>query len=1340
MQTWLIRIVLAGLLCATAYGEESNNLLTNPGFEDATASGGLRAWSVNTTYPVESIDLVRSDPVRVRSGSASVKLAQTGIDANARELFGAIYTQSDIPVEPLVEYRLSFWVRGSGKVSGTIYGYGEQGNVYEQAPIVRLVKLGDDGPDSFFRIGDGDPWTLCQYQFCVTSRESKTTSVRVAINAHGTVYIDDCRFERVGPMTESAGKTAEITKEDKSIAAAEQPSELRPNLVSLVRVAAPPVIDGRIDDGEYPLRVEGLVDCSNQSMYPQNHTWRMTYDSTHLYFALHLKLPHGCAFAPVGAGRDDSALIAASDAFYCYLRTDADTAAKRYEGVYLAVDSAGNFYDAWETIDHVHLQCQRQAEFNANWKIATSRSQDQWTIEWSVPWQDMKLPAPEPGREYALSFGLNVNNQRLAWQSHPTWFDYPQAFGLIRLAGNTLAVQAPNLDGLRRGELNAGLQLNNPTGHDIPYDLTYVVSKVRMTEGSIGSWVLDQVGDLRQREAVAADSLYSRRQSGFVPRNGNDNMAGQSRLRQPGYYVLELEARSSGVSCYYQKIPFHYYPPIILSLEPIPSKDQILAHLGLHGAELKAGAKVSLNFVNEQGQNLLSQQAEVAADVVDMTLSMASLKPGSYQVQAALTDAAGGEIAQCTETFRKWDTPVWEKERAGIEALEGDWVPSPWSPLEIRGSDVAVWGRTFSFAPGSLLAKMTSQDKPLLAAGMSASYQKQGKAQDIQIADPTMQTQQKGRAVVVQQGRSPDFDLTSRAMVEFDGLLRYDITVTPRGKPAIDELCIRIPFHDMKYANGANGSAWQTGLVDELNFRQTGRWYLFWLGDERRGCGFVVENHKGWLINSKKPRIVLDKEDGRRVLKLFIVNDAAEVNQPLSFTFALHPTPVKPMFAGWRDLRPHGLGYGQPPINLNMIHAWGWNSSDSKPSPRSWQVLTDMLTYLHGRQQRVYPYLGTYYLTPHHFIRVETPFIPEGGKHPDNMLVERKKDAGRLEEYFYFKKDWDLSPPVIHEVGMETQEEVRISSAASYADYFAHGIGEMLKRSDVDGIYCDIPLPSQDFNAELGLSYTTMDGVTEGTYSVFAARDLYKRMYCLFEKYRGEAKKPYILGHGLPMMPAITSFWDMTFHGEELKPAEAYGCTKMFLQTRAAASPLAVPDDTDEHRTYDAHYFRSMFCAYGGNPVILLPQYGYQPRLGNMPEHSREILSFTFLHDTLLWPADIPPQTVYDFWNKVEIPFGMGDAAFHPYWENGARCEPACIKLSYWRKPDGMDVLVAVANWSGQKVDASISLPDELKTLAQGVDMESGEAVQLSGAWNVSVPAHNLRVFRFNQPQTPAKP
>ena len=95
----------------------------------------------------------------------------------------------------------------------------------------------------------------------------------------------------------------------------------------------------------------------------------------------------------------------------------------------------------------------------------------------------------------------------------------------------------------------------------------------------------------------------------------------------------------------------------------------------------------------------------------------------------------------------------------------------------------------------------------------------------------------------------------------------------------------------------------------------------------------------------------------------------------------------------------------------------------------------------------------------------------------------------------------------------------------------------------------------------------------------------------------------------------------------------------------------------------------------------------------------------------------------------------MGGTEFHGYWKNGILSKPKEIKVSYWKKKDSRDWLVAVANWSQKDVTAEIVLPPELLNAAFIYNMETANRTlrpeNVALPWKVRIPAMDLKVFRF---------
>lgn len=1285
------------------------------GFEAVTIAGGLRDWRASSSNPFESVEVVSNDPLHVRSGTHAVKLVQQARRGDQAKI-GHLYTHSSVPVKAGEPLTFSFWARGAGTVAGLVYLY-QIRDGHEAFHSSGNLKPADDTATPALA---EDDWQ--EYRYVFTTNLEQIKSVRFVIAASGTVYVDDAAVRN----------PSDASREKKDTSSAES---LRPNLMTVYRAARSPTIDGVIAEGEYPAVHARLLHNQKKDLYPYPSAFATAYDADRFYLAARLTLPPGYELEQSSVQRDDPAMIVMNDTFYVMVRPDADPASREFSGVYAGITASGSVYDAWEEIGWTKGYCRRDATHNVNWQVVSKHEHGVWTVELSAPWRDLKMQAPPEQARAMLSFGFHLREGDVAWQLFSNWFDHDQAFGMLRFAQDEPIVSSPPVGQLVRGELKPAFEVTNPTAYAADYDLTYMVSTPRMVGGSVGSWVRDIAIDVREQEVIGGNTIYAWNRRGNVAARQAARERDASQLEKPGYYVLETESRVGDQAVFYQKLPFHFSPPVTVALMPIPSKEQIEATLTFHGALPEEKGKARITFTDATGEVALEHASKISADVMTLLLSMSDMAPGEYQVEAALVDKQGNAVASAPDTFTKWETPFWLAKRSGIEALEADWVPQPWTPVTVSDRTVSVWGRTFTFHAGSLLAGMTSQDQPLLAAPVTIKYVANGDEVSVQLGEPAIEIAGAGRVNVTYTGTSPYFDLTCTQTIEFDGLDLFEVQLSPRSPTQVEALWVDIPYVPLPLAVmqariGLYGGWWHRGLVRDEDLLQPRRYENIWLGDDDIGCTWFTESYKGWLIHSGKPRVLLDTQPDRRTLKLMLINEPSLAAEPMQVTFGLQPSPFKPMLPAFRGHRvDNDFPASNKSMTVYMAHASSWNSGDSKPSPRSWEMFDEMIAHYRSRGAQVNPYIGAFYVTPWDYISRDAPFTLERKPYPPEWRLTSKETATRLEEFFYYQRDWQPVPPRWAYTPIETREEAFTVPSSSYTDFFVGSVERMLTETDFGGFFLDISCPSSNLDPEKGLAYTTKDGVTEGTFESLATRDFYKRLYYVFTQHRAMQSRPWLIGHNMVTSAPYVSFWDMTINGEELKPQRPYEFTDFCLQSSMRGDPMAIVSKDESEKTFDAYGFRAGFGGLTGIAQIVLPQYGYNPELRTV-EHGRETLSITFLHNALVWPAYVPPHVIHEFWDRVEVSFGMGDTTFHPYWRNGVTSDTPSARVSYWKKRDREDYLVAVANWSGEPVTARVNLPSALQQIGSGADMESGETIALSPEVVIDIPRHDLRVFR----------
>jgi hypothetical protein len=1097
------------------------------------------------------------------------------------------------------------------------------------------------------------------------------------------------------------------------------PAPNPPTILPIGSAHVPPQVDGVIDEYEYATVVPGLIAADRHLLYPEPAQTCFAADDTWLYAAARIALPEGHTPTSIAAVRDSPAQVAKGDLFCMFIRADADVTATAYTGTYITVSPNGNVYDATESIDWGKMSCTRDTGTDIDLDIRSMVSATDWTVELRLPRTALGL---EEKHAFSVSAGFKLGNLRATLQDHPIWFDHHQAFS--RAIFTDLSVNC-GLSGLGWGNVAARFSVHNPTQEPAACRATIDIALPSIRQTAAGMVVDQTFGE--RIEVTARETVHQWSEELQISPSTRAEAGKRWDLPDPGTYMLTTVLTQDDNVLWRLVRPFAVSPPLDVDVRPRPSAQELDVTLSFCGLDPDRLDAVELTLTDAGQQRVWTAEHPVLGKSQTEVVPMRQLGPGSYNVHVSARDRSGKVVAAREAMFNKQATPHWLANRRGLGALAPDWVPAPWTPLAVRNSTVSLWGRTFTFAAPSLLAGMKSQNVEMLASGAEIVVETATGKHRFEISKPLITEERRGRVLVAQSGTGAGIALNVRHQIEFDGMDRLDLEFTPTRPTPVKRLWVELPFRDPHFMYVTQPGAWTHGEVADA------QWTILphiWLGNDDVGCAFFAESCKGWLISSTKPRVTLTRRDGVTTVRLLLVNEPCEMLKPMAVTFGLHPTPIKPFFPGWRALRPQGWGWTKPPTSLYMAGPTAWMSSYSVPTPRNWTAVTQMVAYARKYDQTVYPYLTPFSISMYDMIRRDLPYLLPGQKAPDGAITHQIKDSRRIEPYWYYAADWNLGPPRFTGDGSarETTQMACVSPSSSWADYLVGNVHEILSKSDVDGFYFDLASPRLNYDEGKGLSYTTRDGVSEGTREYFAARDLYKRLYHVFDELRGPARKPYILGHGSPSHCPISSFWDINFHGEGVKPRRKLEATALFTQKQLKGNPIAAPAAADAPRSFDAVAYRAANGAQFGLPVMYLPQYGYRREL-LLPEHSREHLSWTFLHNNLLWPAYIPSGPVYDFWRAVEIPFGMDDAVFHPYWRNVVRAKPECIRVSYWRKNARPAYLLAAANWSTAVTDATIELPPELAQLTW-CDAESGTAIAPGSTIKLRIPPCDLRVLR----------
>jgi len=247
-------------------------------------------------------------------------------------------------------------------------------------------------------------------------------------------------------------------------------------------------------------------------------------------------------------------------------------------------------------------------------------------------------------------------------------------------------------------------------------------------------------------------------------------------------------------------------------------------------------------------------------------------------------------------------------------------------------------------------------------------------------------------------------------------------------------------------------------------------------------------------------------------------------------------------------------------------------------------------------------------------------------------------------------------------------------------DFILEDLKRRIEESDIDGFYADgTSSPWKCTNEIHGCGYTDTYGNRKPTYPIFAVREMMKRAYVLFKKFKPDSLLFYHMS-AIWAVPTL-SFADICYGGEQFYREEAG-----FLF------------DLDKFRVEFAPNHWGLLCMYHAvvGPALTADY----------------LLTLTTLHGSMI--SSDGPELAYkraEVWRVLDS-FGYEDAEWIPYWKSQrlVRCSSEAVKVSVYRK-EGSALLI-VANTRDKPVEASLYIDVHalgIKEIQEAVEARTGE-------------------------------
>ena len=648
-------------------------------------------------------------------------------------------------------------------------------------------------------------------------------------------------------------------------------------LMTIGKCGKPPIIDGIISKGEWDSSAcgGGLSGIGSQrdELLGIQPLFYMAFDEEKLYIAAVVPVNRGEKLKADHRKRDSAIYRDDSVEFYF----DPGRTKKYY--YHFAVNSLGALFDGKNN---------RGAWTAKNAKSAAKVNNRKWIIELSIPFADLDEKSPREGDIWGMNIGLNYHSQNKitgTW-AHLMSFHTPRNYGRLVFTRKGPVVAISGMQELAAGSGKISVRS---------------VGRGKI-ESSLNIWPQDN------KKHLDAD-IVKNGEFCFLPFKLGVAKQGKAKL-----YDGRLNIKTNEKELIFLPFSIRRTDLVTVQLNAFPDAEQLevelLATENLSISK-KCSAKVSIGRLGKQPVKTIKISGLNPQKPQVVIFNKNDVPNGKIFVKVNIFDKSGKNIFNYQRDLQSPLHPWWYNNTTGAEPV----IPPPYKPLQTNGQTVFSWGRSYQLGECLLPQTVKALDASLLAGPVKFKTVANGLQLEWKGTAPKIVKSSPEAVVMTGKAQSKALGLTGRALIEYDGMIRLDLELTPQGRQFINELTLEIPFKTeyvkyLYYLGVKWGSVSNAGKFPEKGFESSFIPYV-WLGDNNHGFSWFCESTKYWYPPDRKDAISIKREKKRVILRLHLIKNK-EISNPLKYTFGFQATPIKaPDKTVW-DYRisHHCAGYG----------------------------------------------------------------------------------------------------------------------------------------------------------------------------------------------------------------------------------------------------------------------------------------------------------------------------------------------------------------------------------------------------------------------------------------------
>ncbi|WP_447978422.1 glycoside hydrolase domain-containing protein [Candidatus Nitrospira bockiana] len=647
--------------------------------------------------------------------------------------------------------------------------------------------------------------------------------------------------------------------------------------------------------------------------------------------------------------------------------------------------------------------------------------------------------------------------------------------------------------------------------------------------------------DIRSREEIEAtlDRMYERIDGGtrMIPASPRQRV--EQEVLFPvvdGYHVFayRLVDRRTGSIAMQQVIP------VTLSRLPVHIRPEFLqarkvvVRVNVREARDVAPGDLLEVQLRDDEKVLEQQRVVVPATTGEVEVMLSSEKTHEnhdYALQLRIF-RNGAVIAETSRVIRRPANPEWFGQRLGLT----DRVPPGFQPVQRTDEGFSIALRHLIFNELAFPQQIITRGAPFLAAPVTLQARVGGRAVQFDAGPLEIREVRPTEALFEQRWVGGGLALRIRGRLEYDGLIRYDVTVASSKEPIrVEQLALHVAVR-AQYAewfshralgtrvnDTSSGSAFPYGTLDDFRQNHPDGWMPFtwqlFLGTRDRGIEWVAESDREWSPRDESRMIGLHRSKDRVTMTFHFIDAPVELSAARTFTFALTPTPV-------RALRRAEY--------YEMMRSVG--SSINAQTPQNPETQAQIEAIYRDLKE-----LGIGVV--HHYVNYG-PDLFSNVRFYEERHLSPLRGVNRLARKYglinVFYCGFSLPPGIPEneafgdEMRMEPEFRGWYNHASPFTDYLLHSAKFMHEDALVDAFHTDglsevwlMTNPTHNFRWTRGEQ-------VHGTYPVFAVRNLFKRLYVMLKLELGEGSAGYHMPHVVDApVYAIESFSDLAVTGEQ---------------------------------------------------------------------------------------------------------------------------------------------------------------------------------------------------------------